>query len=170
MKIGQKCDLDIWTKSPAPGGNLVKDIIGINLLINFHEDRTRNVSSRFHEDRTINVASRVLTRKMHHPGGHVFQPTGPIFKLVKDIIGVTLLYYSHVKKKCPIFKLVKDIFGTNILTEKNALPPGCNVCQQTRTIFEFIQDSLTKFHEDHTTNVASRKYAPPHGGYVFQLT
>ncbi|KAH3711267.1 hypothetical protein DPMN_070769 [Dreissena polymorpha] len=68
---------------------LVQDIIGMNLLIQFHEDRTINVASRvknapphgsnvfqgkdiigtnlltkFHEDRKINVASRVLTRQM----------------------------------------------------------------------------------------------------------
>ncbi|KAH3773252.1 hypothetical protein DPMN_174610 [Dreissena polymorpha] len=54
---------------------LIQDIMGTNLLI------------KFHDDRTINVASRVLKRFYYsnirkndpHPGGHVFQPTGTIF-------------------------------------------------------------------------------------------
>ncbi|KAH3834679.1 hypothetical protein DPMN_108012 [Dreissena polymorpha] len=79
----------------------------------------------------------------------------------------------------------------------NKWPHGGNVFQQTRTIFELVQDIigtnlLTKFHEDPTINVAStvftrqifmthnrrrtidksiRKYvqktAPPPGGHVF---
>ncbi|KAH3855952.1 hypothetical protein DPMN_098528 [Dreissena polymorpha] len=85
---------------------LVQDIIGMNLLTEFHEDRTINVASRvnnapplgsnFYQDRKINVASRVLTRKnAPPPGGHVFQPTGIIFKLVQDIIGINLRTKFH---------------------------------------------------------------------------
>ncbi|KAH3841566.1 hypothetical protein DPMN_115033 [Dreissena polymorpha] len=91
---------------------LVQDIIGMNLLIKFHEDRTINVASRekgpaprrpcyssknkFHQDWTINVASRVLTSKnAPPPGGHVFQPTGIIFELFQDIIGMNFLTKFH---------------------------------------------------------------------------
>ncbi|KAH3711205.1 hypothetical protein DPMN_070707 [Dreissena polymorpha] len=84
-----------WEKSsdqgnaPPPGGHvfqptgiifkLVQDIIGMNLLTRFHEDKAINVASiknapplgshtklrtKFHEDWTINVASRVLIRQI----------------------------------------------------------------------------------------------------------
>ncbi|KAH3848976.1 hypothetical protein DPMN_091361 [Dreissena polymorpha] len=142
---------------------LIQDIIETNLLTKFHDDWTINVASRvltrknatpvgghvfqantnlltiFHQDWTINVASRVLTRKnAPPPGGHVFQPTGIIFELVQDIIGM------------------------NLLTKKNAPPLGSHVFQANVTIFELIQDIiktnlLTKFHEDWTINVASRE-------------
>ncbi|KAH3826582.1 hypothetical protein DPMN_128491 [Dreissena polymorpha] len=79
--------------APPPGSHVfqptgiifevLQDIIGMNLLTKFHEDRTINVTSgekntpplgshvfqantnlltKFHEDRKINVASKVLTR------------------------------------------------------------------------------------------------------------
>ncbi|KAH3707375.1 hypothetical protein DPMN_066779 [Dreissena polymorpha] len=133
----------------------------MNLLTKVHEDWTINVASRvknappfgshvfqanFHEDWKINVASRVLTRFYYNhirknappPCGHVFQPTGIIFKLIQDIIGM------------------------NLLTKKNALPLGSHVFQANVTIFELIQDIietnlLTKFHEDRTINVAFRE-------------
>ncbi|KAH3704936.1 hypothetical protein DPMN_079998 [Dreissena polymorpha] len=77
---------------------LIQHIIGTN-------HRKINVTSRvltrknasppgdhFHDYRTINVALRVLTRSnAPPPGGHVFQPTGIIFELVHDIIGINLL-------------------------------------------------------------------------------
>ncbi|KAH3883960.1 hypothetical protein DPMN_007930 [Dreissena polymorpha] len=79
--------------APAPGGHvfqpasiilkLVQDIIGMNLL------------TKFHEDRTINVASRVLTRKNAPPlGSHVFQAKVTIFELIQDISGTNLLSKS----------------------------------------------------------------------------
>ncbi|KAH3773292.1 hypothetical protein DPMN_174651 [Dreissena polymorpha] len=98
--------------APSFGGNvleptqnifkLVQDIIWMNSLTKFYEDRTiqliigTNLLTKFHEDRTINVASRVLTRKNDPPsGGHVFRATGTIFKLVQDIIGTNLLTKFH---------------------------------------------------------------------------
>ncbi|KAH3741424.1 hypothetical protein DPMN_048149 [Dreissena polymorpha] len=55
---------------------------------------------------------------------------------------LTRFYYSHIRK--------------------NALPLGSHVFQANVTIFELIQDIietnlLTKFHEDWTTNVASKE-------------
>ncbi|KAH3869521.1 hypothetical protein DPMN_032690 [Dreissena polymorpha] len=186
---------------------LIQDIIGTNLLTKFHDDRRINVTSIeknapplggryilktnlltiFHQDWTINVASRMLTRKnAPPPGGHVFKPTGIIFKLVQDIIGMNLLTKfhedwtinvasrvknalylgSHVfQANVSIFELIQDISGTNllskVLTRKNAPPPGSHVFQPTGIIFELIQDiiginRLTKFYEDQTINVASR--------------
>ncbi|KAH3866855.1 hypothetical protein DPMN_029978 [Dreissena polymorpha] len=152
---------------------LVQDIIGMNLLTKFHKVWTINVASRvknapphgshvfqakLHEDRKINVASR---EKCPAPGDHVFQPTGIIFELVQDIIGMNLLtkfyedqtinvasrvltrfYYSHIRKSDP--------------------PLGSHVFQANVTIFELIQDIietnlLTKFYEDWTINVAYRE-------------
>jgi hypothetical protein len=70
---------------------LVQDIIGTHVLTKFHEDWTKNVTSR------------VLTRFYYShirktatpPGGHVFQPTGTIFELVQDIIGTHVLSKFH---------------------------------------------------------------------------
>ncbi|KAH3748781.1 hypothetical protein DPMN_183236 [Dreissena polymorpha] len=110
-----------------------------------------NILTKFHEDRKINVASRELTRKnAAPPGGHVFQPTGIIFKLVQDIIGTNLLTKFH------------EDWTINVSSRaKNAPPLGSHVFQANVTIFELIQDIietnlLTKFHEDWTINVAAR--------------
>ncbi|KAH3794785.1 hypothetical protein DPMN_148323 [Dreissena polymorpha] len=64
---------------------VLTNIIETNLLTKFHEDGPINVVSRFHEDRTINVASRVLTRKK----------SVTIFELVQDIIKTNLLIKFH---------------------------------------------------------------------------
>ncbi|KAH3843154.1 hypothetical protein DPMN_116663 [Dreissena polymorpha] len=130
---------------------LFQDIIRMNHLTKFHEDRTVNVASRPYKKEcpapgghTINVASRVLTKKMPRPpqGGHVFQPTGITFELIQDIFGTNIL--------------------SKVLARKNAPPPGSHVFQPTGIIFELVQDIigknlLTKFHEDWTINVASRE-------------
>ncbi|KAH3715736.1 hypothetical protein DPMN_058448 [Dreissena polymorpha] len=99
--------------------NLIQDIIITNVLTNknarplFYDDWTINVASgvltrlylsnfrknapppwgNFHEDWTINVTSRVRNAPL--TGGDVFQPTGTIFKLVQDIIGINLLTKFH---------------------------------------------------------------------------
>ncbi|KAH3816307.1 hypothetical protein DPMN_117820 [Dreissena polymorpha] len=160
---------------------LVQDIIGMNLLtkknappLGSHVFQAKvtifelikdisetNLLSKFHEDRKINVASRVLTRFYYshvpvrknasHPGGHVFQPTGIIFELVQDIIGMNLLTKFHEDQTINVASRVK-----------NAPPLGSHVFQANVTIFELIQDIietnlLTKFHEDWTINVASRE-------------
>ncbi|KAH3721800.1 hypothetical protein DPMN_064747 [Dreissena polymorpha] len=84
------------------------------------------------------IGTNLLTRKMPRLlGGHVFQPTGTIFKVIQDIIGM------------------------NLLTKINAPPFGSHVFQANVTIFELIlhiieTNLLTKFHEDWTINVASR--------------
>ncbi|KAH3755483.1 hypothetical protein DPMN_190179 [Dreissena polymorpha] len=145
-----------------PGGHafqptktlFIQDKIMMNLLI------------KVYEDRTINVASRVFTRKNAPPpdiigtnlltnvskprppplGGHVFQPTGTVFKLIKDIIGTNLLTKFHEDLT------IND--ASRVLTRTN------------------IQ---TKFHDYLKIIVAprelSRKNAPlPSGGLVFQPT
>ncbi|KAH3838547.1 hypothetical protein DPMN_111955 [Dreissena polymorpha] len=129
-------------KCPAPWQPCFssKDISGTNLL------------SKFHKDRKINVAGRVLTRKnAPPPGGHVFQPTDIIFKLVQDIIGINLLAKFYEDRTINVASRVK-----------NAPPLGSHIFQANVTIFKLIQDIienniLTKFHEDWTIHVASRE-------------
>ncbi|KAH3775574.1 hypothetical protein DPMN_176979 [Dreissena polymorpha] len=166
---------------------LIQDIIATNLL------------TKLHDDRKIYVTSRVLTRKMPLPrGGHAFQPTGIIFKLVQDI-GMNLLTKFHEDRTINAASRVKNapplnshVFQAN---EKRLAPWW----PSTKTILELIQDIigtnlLTKFHEGWKINVASRvltgknalppgshfnedqiinvapivKNAPPLGNHVFQ--
>ncbi|KAH3869635.1 hypothetical protein DPMN_032804 [Dreissena polymorpha] len=130
-----------------------------NVLTKFHEDCTKNMTSRvftcfhyihiektalpsgghFHDDWAKHVTSRVITRKTALPtGGHVFQRTRTTFELNQHIIKTNFLTNLDLNR---------GIIGTNL---------------------------LTKFHEDRTRNVASRvftrKTAPPTGGNVFQRT
>ncbi|KAH3838387.1 hypothetical protein DPMN_111796 [Dreissena polymorpha] len=111
-------------------------------------------------------------------GGHVFQPTGIIFELVQDIIGMNLLTKFHEDQTINVASRVLTRFYYSHI-RKNAPPLGRHVFQSNVTIFEHIQNInkknlLTKFHEDWTINVASRvlttKNAPPPGGHVFQPT
>ncbi|KAH3719748.1 hypothetical protein DPMN_062619 [Dreissena polymorpha] len=84
---------------------------------------------------------------------------------------------AHLRyKQSDLFWAAQDIHRTNVLTMKNAPPPGGHVFQPTGTIFELIQDIietnlLTKFNGDQTINVASRvltwKNAPPPGPFFF---
>ncbi|KAH3867691.1 hypothetical protein DPMN_030824 [Dreissena polymorpha] len=131
-------------------------IIGMNLL------------TEFHEDRTINVASRV--KNTLPLGGHVFQANLTIFELIQDIIGTNLLTKFHDDRKINVTSRVLTrknapplgghVFQANtinvasrVLTRKNAPPPGSHVFKPTGIIFELVQDIfgmnlLTKFHED----------------------
>ncbi|KAH3868052.1 hypothetical protein DPMN_031188 [Dreissena polymorpha] len=152
-----KCKSTLLGKFDTHRQTECHDIIGTNLLTNFHEDRK------------INVASRVLTRKnAPPPGSNVFQPTNIIFELVQDIIGMNLLTKFHEDRTLNVASRVK-----------NAPPLGSHVFQAKVTIFKLIQDIigtnlLSKFHEDRKINAASRvltrKKAPPPCGHVFQPT
>ncbi|KAH3858331.1 hypothetical protein DPMN_100954 [Dreissena polymorpha] len=140
-----------------------KNIIGTNLLTNFHKDRK------------MNVASRVLTRKnAPPPGGHVFQPTGIIFELVYDIIGMNLLTKFHEDWTINVASRVKNAppLGSHVFQAKIHEDRKINVASRVKNAPppDIIgMNLLTKFHEDQTINVASRvKNAPPLGGHVFQ--
>ncbi|KAH3712653.1 hypothetical protein DPMN_072406 [Dreissena polymorpha] len=115
----------------------------------------------FHDDWAKSVTSR---ENAPHPGSHVFQRTGSIFKL------------------------------NSLFTRKTAPPTGDHVFQRTGTTFELNKhinkttiltnfkldrgiirkNLLIKFHEDRRRNMASRvltrKTAPPTGGHIFQRT
>ncbi|KAH3735235.1 hypothetical protein DPMN_041708 [Dreissena polymorpha] len=79
-----------------------------------------------------------------------FQPTGIIFELIQEIIGMNLLT-----------KFYED-WTINVASKKNAPPLGSHVFPANITIFKLIQDInkknlLTIFHEDWTINEASRE-------------
>ncbi|KAH3788922.1 hypothetical protein DPMN_167086 [Dreissena polymorpha] len=101
---------------------LIQDISGTSLL------------TKFHDDRKINVASRVLTRIYYShirknappPGGHVFQPTGIIFELVQDIIGMNLLTKFYVYQTINVaFRVLTIFYNSHI--RKNAPLLGSHV-------------------------------------------
>ncbi|KAH3786543.1 hypothetical protein DPMN_164650 [Dreissena polymorpha] len=144
---------------------LIQDIIGTNLL------------TKFHEDPKINVTTRVLTRfniaiygKIPRPrGGHVFQPTGIISKLVQDIIEMNLLTKFHEDRTIYVASIVKNspplgshVFQAKQLTSKIAPPPGGHGFKESKTIFELVQEDIiqtnlpTMFNEDPKINVVSR--------------
>ncbi|KAH3885295.1 hypothetical protein DPMN_009288 [Dreissena polymorpha] len=115
---------------------LVQDITAMNLLTKFHEDQAKNVVSR---ELTRFYYSHIK-KNSPPPGGHVFQPTSIIFKLVQNIIRMHLLTKFHEDKTINVASRA-HVFRANV------------------TIFKLIQDIieinlLTKFHEDWTINVA----------------
>ncbi|KAH3819176.1 hypothetical protein DPMN_120909 [Dreissena polymorpha] len=145
------------TRNAPPPGVLVKDIIWMNLLTKFHEDRTIN-------------------ENCSAPDGHVFQPTGTIFELIQDIIGTNLLLMLTSKNAPPPGGHFHDDRKINVASRVFTMRP----CFSTKgIIFERVQDIigmnlLTKFNEDRKINVASRvltrKNAPPLGSHVFKAT
>ncbi|KAH3838708.1 hypothetical protein DPMN_112121 [Dreissena polymorpha] len=173
---------------PTPGSYVFQQTGTIFELI--QDSIKTNVLTKCYEDLTINVTFRVITsfyychimnkkpsetenflgeHTIAPPNvGHVFQPTGTIFKLVQDIIGTNLVTKFHEDRTTNVGPRVK-----------NGPPPGVHDFQPTGTIFELGQDiiwinRLTNFHDDRTFNEASRvltrKNAPPPGGHVFQPT
>ncbi|KAH3735055.1 hypothetical protein DPMN_041516 [Dreissena polymorpha] len=110
-------------------------------------------------------------------GGHVFQQTETIFKLIQDFIGTHVLTQFQEDWAHNV--------ASKVLTRKTATSTFSHVFQQTGTIFELIQSIIgthvqTKFHEDWTINVASIEHdkqkaitkahpnLPPPGSHVFQ--
>ncbi|KAH3796995.1 hypothetical protein DPMN_150571 [Dreissena polymorpha] len=90
-------------------------------------------------------------------GGHVFPPTGTIFKLIQDMIGTNLLTKFHDDRSINV--------ASRVLTRKKAALWWPYIIRT---------NLLTKFHEDWKINLASRvltrKNAPPPAGHVFQPT
>ncbi|KAH3852264.1 hypothetical protein DPMN_094767 [Dreissena polymorpha] len=96
-------------------------------------------------------------------GGHLFPPTGTIFKLIQDIIRTNRLTKFH------------DDRTINVASREKCLAPGGHVFKATETIFELIQDFirtnlLNKFHKDRKIDVASivltRTNSPPPGDII----
>ncbi|KAH3879302.1 hypothetical protein DPMN_003204 [Dreissena polymorpha] len=153
-------------------------IIRTNVLTEFHECCTKNVTSRktththvFQRTRTIfeiscdiirtkvsqrleiNVNSTLLTRKTAPP------PSGNDFKRLKHIFNSHPCFSTKQKHFHVLIKFHKDWIinvTSRVLTRKNATPP------------------CSHFHEHWTKNVTSRvltrKTALPPGSHVFQQT
>ncbi|KAH3799506.1 hypothetical protein DPMN_153116 [Dreissena polymorpha] len=121
-------ETNILTNSKLDQGDIVT-----NILIKFHEDRTRHVASRvFRKQMPIlkanlsNQETNVLT-KFH--ADWINNVTGRVF---------TCFHYIHIEKTAP--------------------PPGGHVFSPILTIFELNSNVLTKFHEDWTIIVSSRVF------------
>ncbi|KAH3816228.1 hypothetical protein DPMN_117741 [Dreissena polymorpha] len=146
--------------------------------------------------KSINYYSNIRKNDLL-PGGHVFQQTKIIFKLIQDVIGTFVLTKENASPKIVVTNLLTKFqeyrsinAAPSVLTRfyyshitKNAPPPVDRVFQPNGTIFQFVQyiigaNLLTKFHDDRTINVASRvltrvyyshirKNALSPGGHVF---
>ncbi|KAH3870524.1 hypothetical protein DPMN_033713 [Dreissena polymorpha] len=145
----------------SPGCHIY--IIGTNLLTKFHEDRIINVDyrvlTRFYHShimemyRPLTTITIAITIALHNhikkndapPGGHVFQATKTIFKLVPDIIETNVFYIIGINvmtkfsddrtpymEKCPAL-WQPNILGTNhrtINVASRVLNGKC--CRRTR--------------------------------------
>ncbi|KAH3692882.1 hypothetical protein DPMN_193218 [Dreissena polymorpha] len=172
-------DWKMWPlekNAPPPGGHvfiptsiifeLVHDIIGMNLLTQFQEDRTINVAFRVKNAPTL--------------GSHVSQANVTIFELIQDIIDTNLLTQFHEDWTINV--------ASRVFTRKNAPPLGSHVFQaNTINVASRVltrktapptdinkTNVLTKFHDDWAKIVFIyshiRNTAPPPGGHVFQRT
>ncbi|KAH3780392.1 hypothetical protein DPMN_158206 [Dreissena polymorpha] len=132
---------------------LIQDIIGTHVLTKFYKDWTKNVTSRV---LTRFYYSHIMKTAMP-PGGHVFQPTGTIFKLVQDIIGTHVLTKFHEDgPKNVTSRVLTRFYNSHIW--KTSTPPGGHVFQPTGTIFELVQDIIGSHV---LTKVLTRKTATP---------
>ncbi|KAH3751879.1 hypothetical protein DPMN_186466 [Dreissena polymorpha] len=159
----------VFTRKTAPptGGHVFQrtrttfehnhHITKTNILTNFQILRYiigTNLLTKFHEDRTKNVASRVFSRKTAPPtGGHNFQHTRTTFKLNQHIIKTNIVTN---------FEHDRDIIWTKLLTKfhedrKRNVPSRVftNKCLRT----DDGQRPVTKAHlRDH---VSSKKTIEP---------
>ncbi|KAH3787281.1 hypothetical protein DPMN_165402 [Dreissena polymorpha] len=140
-----------------------------------------NLLTNFHEDRTINVVPRV---KNAHPsfGSHVFQANAAIFEdqssdQISSRLVINLASRVLTRKNAPplgshdfqananlLTKFHEDWtinVASRVLTRKNAPHLGSHVFQANTSL-------LVIFHEDWTINVASRMLTrqmfTPHNG------
>ncbi|KAH3850815.1 hypothetical protein DPMN_093289 [Dreissena polymorpha] len=173
----------ILTKKTArPPGNHVFQRTGTIFELNSHIKET-NVLTKFHENWTKNVTSRVFTffhyihieKNAPPTGGHVFSPIWTIFALVREISKTNFLTNFHDDWA--------KILTSGVFTRKTAPPTDGHAFQRTGTTFELNQPiiktsiltklhedwfrtrprfhwdkSSDKFHEDRTINVASRVF------------
>ncbi|KAH3866159.1 hypothetical protein DPMN_029215 [Dreissena polymorpha] len=107
--------------------------------------------------------TRVLT------SGHVFQPTGIIFKLVHDIIGMNVLTKKNAP---PLGSHFHEDWTINVasivLTRQNAPPLVAMFFNPPASFSNYwtingVSRVLTRFYYSHI-----RKNAPPLGSHVFQ--
>ncbi|KAH3730995.1 hypothetical protein DPMN_056999 [Dreissena polymorpha] len=124
--------IHIEKTAPPPGGHVFPPIMTIfelktNLLTKFHEDWTKNVTSRvFKCFQYIHIEKTAPP-----PDGHVFSPIWTIFELVRDINKTNVLIKFHDDWA--------KIVTSRVFTRNTAPPPGGHFFQRTGTIFELNQ-------------------------------
>ncbi|KAH3886065.1 hypothetical protein DPMN_010066 [Dreissena polymorpha] len=149
----------IMKNAPPPGGHVFQPT-GIIFEL-FQDDIIRmNLLTKFHDDRTINVP---YMEKCPAPWQPSFSSKHNIFKLIQDIIKTNLLTKFHEDWTINV--------ASRVLTRKNALPLLLTKFHEDRKINvtsrvltrkhdpppDIIRmNLLNKFHEDRTINVASR--------------
>ncbi|KAH3834608.1 hypothetical protein DPMN_107938 [Dreissena polymorpha] len=153
--IGGHVFSPIWTIF-----ELVRHINKTNVLINFHDDWAKIVTSRLHEDWAFNVTSTV-------------------FKLNRDFIGTNLLTKFHEDGTINVASRVfMNKCGRTDDGQRPVTKAHCDGQTDRRTDGPTETKLLTKFHENWAKNVTSRvltcfhfihieKNAPPTGGHVF---
>ncbi|KAH3878925.1 hypothetical protein DPMN_002826 [Dreissena polymorpha] len=139
---------DDWTKNVTSRVHVIQ-MTGTIFRLNSHIKET-NVLTKFHEKWAKNVTSR--EEKCPPTGGHVFSQIWIIFELVRDINKTNVLTNFHDDWA--------KIVTSRVFTRKTAPPTGSHVFQRTGTTFELNQhiiktNILTKLHEDWARNVTS---------------
>ena len=92
------------------------------------------------------------------PGGHVFQPTGTIFLLIRDIVRTILVTNFHEYRSINVAYIDSNVLLKPYIAIKGKMhrpPPGGHVFKATLTILKIMQDiidtnHLMKFHKDGT--------------------
>ncbi|KAH3730132.1 hypothetical protein DPMN_056113 [Dreissena polymorpha] len=149
----------LTSKTALPPGGHAFLLIRTIFKLNPHIQET-NVLTKFHEDWTKNVTSRAFTcfhyihieKTAPPPGSHVFSPIWTILELVRDINETNILTKFHDDWA--------KIVTSRVFTRNTAPPPGDHVFQWTENIFELNQhiirtNILTKLHEDWASIVTS---------------
>ncbi|KAH3738459.1 hypothetical protein DPMN_045093 [Dreissena polymorpha] len=137
-----------------PGGHVLKRTV-TNFELSQAIIRT-NLSTKFHEDWTRNVTSRV--KSAPSPGDHIFQQTGTIFKLSLAIISTNTIHVTPRVLSRKTAPPPGDIIETNTKNKTSRFDEDWAINVTSRFLFSNIigTNLLIKFHEDQTINVASR--------------
>ena len=124
---------------------LVQDIIGINLL------------TEFHEDQTINVASRVLTRFYYSPIRNCPAPWRPCFSTNRHHFWTRPRYYWDESSDQVSLRLEINV-ASRVLTRfyyshirKNALPFGSHFFSSKHNYFQ----THPRYHWDQSSDQIS---------------
>ncbi|KAH3885553.1 hypothetical protein DPMN_009548 [Dreissena polymorpha] len=144
-----------WSKNQLDRSTILPNIHKTNVLTKFHDDWTKNVTSREKDPggHAKNVSYRLFTcfhyihieKTAPPPGGHVFQ-----MKKTPPPMETNVLTKFHEDWNKYVTSRVFTYFH---YIEKTALPPGGHVFSPIWTIFELVQDInetnvFTKFHDN----------------------
>ncbi|KAH3822808.1 hypothetical protein DPMN_124599 [Dreissena polymorpha] len=120
----------------------------------FHRPDTFSCTSKI---LLFDIETKNLTKKnAQTPGGHVFQPTGTIFELIRDIVRTILVTNFHEDRTINVAYIDSNVLLKPHIAIKGKMshpPPGGHVFKATLIIFELMQDIIDthhvmKFHKD----------------------